>query len=366
MLPTFVTGGRWANGQKKSHSRAPLSRVALGGVVGALLGGCATFSAPRYEGPVSDHFDGRKFLNLEPFPERQFRDVVRYFRTRDPGPWQKWTDAPPGPRPPERVGAGEMRVTFINHATVLLQQDGLNILTDPIWSDRAGPLSWLGTRRRRPVGIRFEDLPPIHAVVISHNHYDHLDLQTLKRLSDTFGPRVFAGLGNRRLLEAAGIKNVTDLDWWQDAPLAEGVTVTAVPARHWSGRGTRDSSATLWCGYVIRGPSGSAYFSGDTGLGRHFEAIGEKFGPLRLAILPIGAFRPTWFMGPVHTSPTDAVKAHVLLRASTSVGVHFGTFRLADDGQYEPVTALKSALEASGIPADRFWALGFGEGRQVP
>lgn len=324
------------------------------------------FSAPRYRGPITNHFDGRKFRNLEPPERKGFIDFLRWQLTSRPGRWNRWTDSQPGEPPPVRVSDGRMRVTFINHATVLIQMDGLNILTDPIWSERASPVSWAGPRRHRAAGLRFEDLPPIDLVLISHNHYDHLDLQTLKRLSARHRPRFIVGLGNQALLNSAGISGSVELDWWQDVKVGDGLEVTCVPAKHFSGRGLSDADATLWCGYVIEGPSGRVYFAADTALGSHFHEIKERFGPLRLALLPIGAYLPRWFMQPVHLSPKESVEAHKILGAGVSLAIHFGTFALADEGEFEPVAKLREALMKEEQYAPRFWVLEAGEERDVP
>lgn len=342
----------------------PLLGVAL--ALGLSTAACSMFSAPKYRGPKSDHFDGERFANQGEVRSGGFGAFLKWMFTRDARPWRKWTDAPYGDPPPERVGPGELRVTFVNHATTLVQLDGVNILTDPVWSERVSPVSFVGPKRARPPGIRFEDLPPIDAVVISHNHYDHMDLPTLRRLGQSFAPRVIAGLGNARFLQANGIANSGDLDWWQSIELRNGVRVTAVPAQHFSNRGMADRDATLWAGYVIEGSGGYAYFAGDTGYGPHFEQIRARFGRPRLAILPIGAFAPEWFMAPVHISPAEAVKAHQVMDAGRSLAIHFGTFRLADDGQDEPVERLVEAREGAGVDPEHFWVLDFGEGRDVP
>jgi L-ascorbate metabolism protein UlaG (beta-lactamase superfamily) len=332
------------------------------GVIGVgLLVGCRVFSAPPYRGPASGAFDGERFHNALAVPGHGLGSFWKWQRTRRPGPWRR-IDAEPGPAPPRRVDGGAMRVTYVNHATVLVQMDGLNVLTDPIWSERCSPVSWAGPRRMRPPGIRFEDLPPIDLVLVSHNHYDHLDLSTLRRLSAR-KPRILVGLGNRALLAGEGIAS-NELDWGQEATVGP-LRVTAVPARHFSGRGLCDRNRTLWTGFVVQGPSGAVYFAGDTGFGPHFADIGRRFGPLRLALLPIGAFLPSWFMSPIHISPDEALRAHGDLRASTSVAIHFGTFPLGDDGQDEAPKRLTRAIEAAR-PVPRFWILGFGEGRDVP
>ncbi len=323
------------------------------------------FSAPRYRGPVSDHFDGRRFHDNDPIPHARVTDLLRWGLTRDAGPWRR-VDAEPGPPPPRRVPDGAMRVTFVNHATVLVQMDGKNVLTDPIWSERCSPVSFAGPRRHRPPGLRFEDLPPIDLVLVSHNHYDHLDVPTLRRLAEAHRPAIVTGLGNRALLEREGIGGGVEIDWWQETRAA-GLRVTGVPARHFSGRGTMDRDATLWMGLVVHGSGGDACFAGDTGFGPHFAAIRERLGAPRLALLPIGAFRPEWFMRPVHMTPADALAAHCALGAAASVGIHHGTFRLADDGQDEPVEVLRGAIaEAGDDAARRFVTLEHGAGLDVP
>ncbi len=313
----------------------------------------------------TDHFDGVRFHDAPVFA-RGGRHLLRWLVTRRPGEWRSVMDASPGPPPPERVAGSGLRVTFVGHATLLIQTAGLNVLTDPIWSDRASPVSWAGPRRRRPPGLRFADLPPIDLVLVSHDHYDHLDLPTLRRLSAAFAPRAVTGLGNAPRLQAAGFPGAIELDWWQEVEIASGVRLWAVPARHFSSRGLHDRNRTLWAGFVLQGPGGSVFFAGDTGAGPHFAEIRRRLGPPRAALLPIGAFRPEWFMGPVHMSPADAVQAQRDLGAGTAIAMHFGTFRLADDGQDEPVETLHRVLAGGPPPAPRFWVLGFGEGRDVP
>ena len=332
--------------------------VALGASVGC------SWSVPRWRG-TSAHFDGERFLNVPPIEHQGLGDTLKWMSNRDLGPWKDWTDAPPGPPPPRRVGAGELRVTFVNHATALVQMDGLNILTDPIWSERASPVTWAGPRRHRPPGLRFEDLPPIDIVLVSHNHYDHLDLATLRRLVQAHHPRIVVGLGNLPTLESGGVPGAQELEWWESTDLGGGVQVVAVPAQHFSGRSLTDRDRALWVGYVVRGPSGAVYFAGDTGYGSHFVEIGRHLGPIRLALLPIGAFRPVWFMHRVHLAPEEAVRAADDLGAATSVAIHFGTFALGDDGEEEPPRLLAEAI-AAREPRPRFWVLGFGEGRDVP
>lgn len=318
-------------------------------------------ASPPYEGPVTDHFDGKHFFNPgEPPVEHGPGAILKWQMNRDEGPWRTWIDEPPGPPPPERVENG-IRVTWVNHATLLVQMDGMNILTDPIWSERCSPVQWAGPKRHRAPGIRFEDLPPIDAVLVSHNHYDHFDVGTLRRLS---GAKIVTPLGNSALMRRHGIAGGHDLDWWQDVAISDRVKVTVVPARHFCARAISDRNRTLWGGFVISGPSGHAYFSGDTGWGKHFEQIGERFQPMRAALLPIGAYRPRWFMAPVHISPDEAVDAHYALRSGTSIAMHYGTFHLGDDGESEPVDDLQKAIAAKGQP--RFLIVGHGQGIDIP
>jgi L-ascorbate metabolism protein UlaG (beta-lactamase superfamily) len=251
-----------------------------------------------------------------------------------------------------------MRVTFIDHATLLIQMDDLNILTDPIWSERTSPVAFAGPRRHRPPGIRFDDLPPIDVVVVSHNHYDHLDIPTLRRLQQRDRPRIVTPLGNGALMRRHGVDGAIELDWWQSDE-----KVTLVPARHFCGRAISDRDRNLWGGFVISGPSGNAYFAGDTGWGAHFAEIGARFDPIRVALLPIGAYLPRWFMQPVHIDPAQAVDAHAALRARTSIPMHYGTFALGDDGFDEPLRDLQSILAAKG--SANFVILEHGEGRDL-
>jgi L-ascorbate metabolism protein UlaG (beta-lactamase superfamily) len=337
----------------------------LGFVVFATAVGCL-FSAPRYTGPKSDHFDGDRFYNQDRSREKRFGDFLKWMANRDQGPWEGNPDAEPGPPPPRRVGAGELLVTFINHATVLIQVDGLNLLTDPIWSRRGSPVTWAGPERVRPPGIRFEDLPPIDVVLVSHNHYDHLDVPTLRRLSADHSPKILSGLGNAKLMRNQQIENAHDLDWWQRVRLNDSARVTFVPAQHFSSRGMFDHHKTLWGGFVIEASRHRVYFAGDTGFGGHFAQIRDRFGPIDLALLPIGAYKPRWFMSPAHLSPQQAVRAHRILGARRSMAIHFGTFPLGDDGEHEPVEELREALEENRLTGEDFWVPGFGEGRRVP
>ena len=286
-------------------------------------------------------------------PLKFFSLFLKYRRK----PWPDWVPSEYGERPPAVVPHGQARATFINHATVLIQTDNCNILTDPIWSYRCSPFSWAGPRRHRNPGLRFEDLPRIDVVLISHNHYDHMDLPTLRRLQATFQPRIITGFGNGSYLNNRGIRMVEELEWWDPATTTAACPkFTFVPAKHFSGRGLFDRNKTRWGGFTIETSSGCIFFAGDTGYGPHFREIAERFGQIDLSLLPIGAYEPRSFMCPVHMNPAEAVQAHLDLKSAQSMGIHFGTFRLAFEGMDDPANDLIRAREAAGITADDFEA----------
>ena len=341
-----------------------MKRAAIVTAAAATLAGGAVvlertlIAAPHYHGPRTDHFDGRRFHNESPLWQSE-GSFLKWMLNRQRGHWRDWVDSPPGPRPPARFE--DLRVTFVNHSTLLIQMDGVNILTDPIWSERTSPVSFAGPKRHRPPGIRFDDLPRIDLVLVSHNHYDHLDVPTLRSLQARFHPRILTPLGNSALMARHGIKS-EDMDWWQTKRAM--LDITLVPAQHFCARGVSDRDATLWGGFVISGAAGNVYFAGDTGWANHFAEIARRFPSIRLACLPIGAFLPRWFMKPAHIDPAEAVEAHKVLNANTSMAMHFGTFALGDDGEMAPVDELRRAIAANGNP--RFWIMEFGEGRDVP
>lgn len=319
-------------------------------VVGILL------SAPTYKGPVSDHFNGKQFTNPTGVKAKGLPDVFKWIRERKPGKWVYRKDVTPGPRPLPRYDGG-VRITFVNHSTFLIQVDGVNIITDPVWSERVSPFTFAGPKRMRPPGVKFEDLPKIDLVLLSHNHYDHLDITTVKRIHDKYNPQYIVPLGVAAYLKNNGIELVKELDWWQTTAFGTGFTVESVPAQHFSGRGTFDRDRTLWCGYAIHGAHGNVYFAGDTGYNTTtFKEIGTRTKPT-LAIIPIGAFKPEWFMSPIHCSPSEAVQIFKDLGSPQSVASHFGTFPLADDGSDDPIEQLRDALKKENIPHDKFLVL---------
>jgi L-ascorbate metabolism protein UlaG (beta-lactamase superfamily) len=332
------------------------------------LGACTALSHSAYHGPVSDHFDGQRFHNYERVGDEQIEDGLRnalHAIEGKRGRWAKWEETPTD-TPPARVDGGALRATFVNHATVLLQLDGVNVLVDPVWSRRISPSPMFGPARHRPPGIRFDDLPPIDVVLVSHDHYDHMDLPTLRSLTERFHPRILTGLGNARYLADHGVPGAQEIDWWQRVDVAPGMRVTGVPAQHWSARSLSDKWRRLWLGFVIESVSGPVYVAGDTGLGPFFPMIRDHFARFRLAVLPIAPQRPRHAMAPRHASARDALVIDSILGAGTALAVHFGTFRQGDDAQDEPVDSLRAALAERGPCAPRFWALRNGEARMVP
>jgi L-ascorbate metabolism protein UlaG (beta-lactamase superfamily) len=322
---------------------------------------------------ISDHFNGRRFHNVTP-RSHGFLALLRWMMSRQRGAWNENHGAQYGPKPLSEIpspgdAADELRITFVNHSTFLIQCFGINILTDPIWSERASPFAWAGPKRMRTPGIRLQDLPRIHCVLLSHDHYDHMDFPTLRELWRSHRPTFYMGLGNGRRLRGLGIDRIVEMDWWDRAEIPGGLRLTATPAQHFSGRTPFDRDRTLWCSFMIEPPeehaaSGAIYFGADTGFGPHFEQIAKAFPLIRASILPIGAFRPEWFMGEVHCSPAEAVEAHRVLGAATSIACHFGTFPLADDGEAEAVGELQRSLGSKHIEGE-FLVPEFGEGIDV-
>ena len=314
---------------------------------------------PYYGGPKSDHFDGVRFHSPEQGADKNLRDVVRWQMARAGTPWPRRFPSPyPADRPPERVAG--LRVVLVGHASYLFQVAGRNVLVDPVFAERASPFAFAGPRRANPPGIRFEDLPPIDAVLITHNHYDHLDGRSVARLWQAHQPLIVAPLGNDAILR--GYDETMDVearDWGEAIALGGGITAHLTPANHWSARGVNDRRMALWCAFVLTTPAGTLYHVGDTGYGDGglFRAVRAAHGPIRLATLPIGAYEPRWFMRPQHMNPADAVAALADLGAEQALGHHWGTFHLTDEGVEAPALALAEALAAADVPAERFLAL---------
>jgi L-ascorbate metabolism protein UlaG (beta-lactamase superfamily) len=305
----------------------------------------------------TDHFDGHRFFNPSGANGQPFWKVLQLLLT----PRTRWPfDVPVDQRRPPAAGAGEVVVTFIGHSTFLIQTGNTSVLTDPVYSSRASPVSFAGPRRARAPGVRYEDLPPVSLVLLSHNHYDHCDLTTLRQLGRRFQPRIITPLGNGRLLRSAEIRGVQELDWWQRSSAAP-LPITVTPAQHFSARNMFDRNRALWGGFLIEASGRRILFAGDTGYGPHIREIAARLAPIDLALIPIGAYEPRWFMKDIHLNPAEAVQAHIELSARQSIAMHFGTFQLTPEGIDDPVRELETALRDHGVPAVQFRALSVGE-----
>ena len=305
------------------------------------------------------HFDGRQFHNEGGVTNHGFGGVLRWMITRKRGVWPRYVASDPAPPPAARVQDG-ITVTLIGHATVLLQFAGLNIITDPMFSDRAGPTPWLGVKRVRPPAIAIDDLPKIDFILLSHNHYDHLDRPSLATLARRDQSHIVTGL---KVGKSVPSDRITELDWWLHHNLRPDVRATYVPARHFSARTPFDRNQSLWGGFVLETPAGTIYFAGDSGDGPHFAAIRQKFGPITLSLLPIGAYAPRWFMAPVHMDPAQAVAAAITLESRVTLPIHYGAFPLADDGFDDPLNEL--AVAKAAAPNVDFRTAAFGEAIKI-
>ena len=318
---------------------------------------------PYYARPVSDHFDGRRFFSGAEGRRRGVLANLRFVRGQLERRW------PPDPRllvpdrPPQRVDA--LRLSLIGHSSILVQVAGLNLLVDPVLADGLGPVPGAGPRRARPPGIRPEDLPPIDAVLLTHNHWDHLEGPTLARLWQRFGARVIAPLGNDAVIRRFGADiAVTTLDWGGATPLSDRLTAHLRPALHWSGRGLGDRRMALWGSFVVTDARGGVlYHVGDTayGDGGPFRRVGEEFGPPDVALIPIGAYEPRAFVAGQHVDPEEAVRVMLDCGARQAFGHHWGTFQLTWEGPEDPPRALAAAMARHGLDPARFRPLRPGE-----
>lgn len=336
----------------------------------ALLGGCQTHNA--YHDSRKSHHTPEGFQNRYPGREPDMGDFFRWQWNRlwQPAPEHRADQIPWQPVDAAALHASSGRTaTWLGHASVLINAQGVRVLTDPIFSERASPVSWLGPKRLTPPPVDPARLPRIHAVVISHNHYDHLDLPSLRQLNAQAGgpPLFIVPLGNAAVLRTQGITNIRELDWWEGTPVSQDLHITLVPTQHWSKRNLLgDRNEALWGGYVIRQPGWQAFFAGDTGYSRDFSDIHARFGAMDFAMIPIGAYAPRDFMQRQHIDPAEAVRIHQDMHARLSLGIHWGTFILTDEALQQPPKDLADALQKAGVPSAQFphWAIG--ETRALP
>lgn len=311
--------------------------------------------------------DGR-FRNLHPHPAHGYGDLLRWKlrlgprerpivdRSILPEFRPEWMHADL-----EKIGRPDRRriqLTWIGHSTFLIQAGGMNFLTDPIFGKHCAPFPIWTLRRRVPLPLRLDSLPPIHGVLLSHNHYDHLEERTVRRLGRD--PMWVVPIGNAAWFKQRGVSNVVEVDWWQEVEFGP-LSVVSVPAQHFASRTPFDRNLTLWCGHVLRTPAGNIYFAGDSGYAPFFTDIGNHLGPMVLSLIPIGAYQPRWFMAPMHMNPDEAVRVHLDVKSQLSIGMHWGTFELTDEPMAEPPIALRHALARRHLPATKFRTLRVGE-----
>ncbi|AZL15579.1 MBL fold metallo-hydrolase [Rickettsiales endosymbiont of Stachyamoeba lipophora] len=314
-----------------------------------------------YQGPKTDHYDGKKFR--DPFYDNKKANFsfLKWKLNGDPARWPGRIEIKSYDKPPAKIADSSIRVSMVGHSTVLIQTSNLNILTDPVWSERASPVKFIGPKRVTPPGIKFEDLPKIDVVLVSHNHYDHLDLVTLKQLWDKFQPLIITPLGNESIIHSTDQAiEVKALDWG-DSVTYNKLKFNLEYARHWSARNLHDRNKALWGSFVIETPTKKMYFAGDTGYGKHFKELNYKYGNFDLSLIPIGAYKPEWFMQFSHTSPEEAVKAHLDLDSKLSIALHHNTFKLSDEAIEDPAQDLTNSLKQNNLSSNDFKILNAGE-----
>lgn len=326
-----------------------------------LLGllGCAGYSNLSQK-KIKAPFDGERFQNIEPFPDKDFFSVLKWHFGPKKAEWKKVENQTFFTPTSQR--SKDVKITLIGHSTVLIQIDNVNILTDPHFSERASPVSWAGPTRVAEPAIKFENLPSIDVVLISHDHYDHLDIPTLKKLQKKSYPTILVGLGNNKLLASEGIENVMEVDWWDKFSI-NGINIHFTPVQHWSARGIFDKRKTLWGGFYIEA-SKKIFFAGDTGYGtgKVFNLIHQRYGNMDIGLIPIGAYEPRWFMKNAHINPEEAVKIFKDLGIQKAIGIHFATFAgLTNEPKSQPKEDLLKALKAHNIEEDKFIVPEFGK-----
>ena len=348
-------------------NRRKFLKLGLLATATSLFGGAVSAAAAKtkniyYNGPRSEHFDGVKFFNPGGVNPKGLGGFLRWRLGSRPAKWPASYPSPfTGSKPEPSVE--NLSITMIGHATLLVQINGLNFLTDPVFSERASPFSFVGPKRVAPPGVSLEDLPKIDAVLVSHNHYDHLDKASLKWLVENHDPLIITPLGNDTII----LKNIPTArvqtgDWGDVVKLGKA-KVHFEPMHHWSARKTSDRRMALWAAFVIESRAGKVYFVGDTGFhdGINFKAARKKHGGFKASIVPIGAYAPRWFMKALHQNPEEAVQSHILCNAEVSIAHHWGMFQLTNEPIEEPIERLAAAKSAAGLRENEFLALKAGE-----
>lgn len=305
----------------------------------------------------SNYFNGKKFYNptIDFEPNVPFFAALRMWYSMKKATWPKSVTNIAIPKLDLKLQPNDVAITFVNHATFLIQVNGLNILTDPIWSKRCSPIPGIGPKRVRAPGITFKNLPNIDLVLISHNHYDHLDIPTVRKLNKKFTPQFVVPIGkDKALLESVGCKKVQELDWWQSLSINDRTTIYFTPTQHFSARTLFDKYESLWGAYVICSNNKKIYFGGDAGYSRYYKDTYNKLGAMDLALLGIGAYEPRWFMKNMHTNPAEAVQAHLDLHSKNSIAMHYGTFQLSAEAIDQPQKDLLVAIKEFKVSPDSF------------
>lgn len=356
--------------RSKLNRRRLLGVLASLPVIGGAGGAFAYRSQPYYSGPVSDHFDGTRFFDPHGSPPKAFTDLLRWqFGGDERARWPESWPSDHADVPPPRVDGDAVRLSYVGHATILMQTRGLNILFDPVWSERVSPVSFAGPKRVNAPGVAFDALPKIDLVLVSHGHYDHLDVETLSRLQAVHQPRVITPLGQDAIMKAHDPAIRAEAhDWGDRIEIGNGMAVHLAAMRHWTARGLFDRNKALWAAFVIEAPGGLVYHIGDTGYGdgHHFREAKRRFGGFRLAILPIGAYEPRWFMRDQHMNPAEAVQVMIDCGARRALAHHWGTVQLTNEAIEEPRLALHAALAERAIAPDLFRAIRPGEVWELP